>query len=130
MRNACFGSSKPFILTSKINPKNKFFQNAFLDTIAYDFIQILYKNGRFGVPCKIQLATKWHPNRPSCIKNLHLTSSPAYLFSLLILECILTAIWFTLGVFLIKNGRFGEPFKIHLATKWHPKQPSCVKTFI
>jgi len=37
MRNACFGSSKPFILTSKINPKIMFFQKAILDSLAYDF---------------------------------------------------------------------------------------------
>ena len=104
MRNACFCSSKPFILTSKINPKIMFFQKAFLDTLAYDFMLILYQNGRFGEPFKIQWATKWHPNRPSCVKNLHLTSFPACLFSVLILGCILIALWFTFGVFLVPVG--------------------------
>ena len=104
MRNTCFCSSKPFILISKINPKIMFFQKAFLDTLAYDCMLILYKNGRLGEPVKIQLATKWHPNRPSCIKHLHLTCSPACLFSVLILGCILIARWFTFGVFLVPVG--------------------------
>ena len=78
-----FCSSKPFILTSKI---------------------FLYQNGPFGEPFKIQWATTWHPNRPSCVQNLHLTSSPACLFSVLILGCILIALWFTFGVFLVPVG--------------------------
>ena len=126
MENACVCSSKPFILTSKINPQIMFFQKAFLDTLAYDFTVILYKNGRFGEPFKIQLATKWYPNRPSCVKNLHLTSSPACLFSVLILGCILIALWFTFGVFLVPVGSrfhqtiipklcfFKRPFWTHL----------------
>ena len=102
MENACFCSSKLFISTSKIYPKIMFFQKAFLDTLAYDFMLILYQNGRFGESFKIQGATKW-----CCVKNLHLTSLPACIFSVLILGCILIALWFTFGVFLVPvDSRF------------------------
>ena len=99
-----FALQSPSFWHQKSIPKMMFFQKAFLGTLAYDFMLILYQNGRFGEPFKIQWATKWHPNRPSCAKHLHLTSSPACLFSVLTLGCILITLWFTFGVFLAPAG--------------------------
>ena len=63
MRNACFSFLRPPILASKTFPKIMFLQNAYVDTIFYDFRMILCESCRFGEPFKIL----WAP--PEDFKN-------------------------------------------------------------
>ena len=48
-------------MVSKIHPKVRFFQDAFLEIHFDDFILILCENDRFWDPVKFQWAPKWQP---------------------------------------------------------------------